>query len=105
MTDIKFTKGEWVDNGDMETAIITTIDRSFSHVVDICEVQTGFGGDIGIEQKANAHLIAAAPPMYELLDNIRILCEWGHDKQTLIDLILTESLPEIKELLKKARGE
>ncbi len=91
----EFTKGPWVKNKKVTS---TYIDINNDKEEWICQVLVS---DIST---ANANLIAAAPDMYELLDNIRILCEWGHNEIDLADEMLMK-LNEIKDQLKKARGE
>ena len=97
MNDTKFTKGVWkvgVSRGSY--SVSSQEDKTYSS--RICDL-TYYGNN-----KENSHLIAAAPDMYELLDNIRILCEWGHNEIELADEILIK-LDEIKDQLKKARGD
>ena len=94
----KFTKGPWVKDSKGECLI-------GAEGYDICVWSSGLSNSHKNDERvSNAHLIAAAPDMYELLDNIRILCEWGHNKIELADEILIK-LDEIKDQLKSARGE
>jgi hypothetical protein len=99
MNNTKFTKGEWfIDEGDsMDCShLITTNYRSVeNNIVPIVEIETEFDGVIGVEQKANSHLIAAAPEMYELL-----LFLLRHD--SISDASLDA---DVVALLAKARGE
>ena len=85
----KFTKGEWVVDKD----------DSFWHVTcgDWCVV-TSFdqGQDI-----ANAHLIAVAPEMYEMLNVImEDICA-----DRMADISRCMQAGDIRGLLRKARGE
>lgn len=91
----KFTPGEWKIEerqsrfGDMELygfAILTETKR-------ICMCQTDDGRDIP-QMKANASLIAAAPEMYRLLQQL-------HGSLQSVPILQAE----IEKVLKKARGE
>ena len=97
MSEVKFTKGEWIFcDGDSHSkeVCITTEEREESLTVPICEMDIRFSGDIGLEQVANMHLIAAAPAMYEMLARCaRELAKNGYETET------------VHELLAKARGE
>jgi hypothetical protein len=99
MNNTKFTKGEWfIDEGDsMDCShLITTNYRSVeNNIVPIVEIETEFDGVIGVEQKANSHLIAAAPEMYDLLSTIE-----NDDNQVPVWL-----WDKIQLTLTKARGE
>lgn len=56
------------------------------------------------EAKANAHLIAAAPEMYEMLSEIKQVIESGHELGEMVSRV-QDFGEEINELLAKARGE
>ncbi|AVR75880.1 hypothetical protein ValSw33_56 [Vibrio phage ValSw3-3] len=95
-----FTKGEWVlhrVNHDM------TIDGEV-HVVASEGYPSAFvpswidDEEAAIEAMANAHLIAAAPEMYEMLE--KILAEYK-----AIMLGESSAVSDIEQLLAKARGE
>lgn len=98
----EFTKDEWViDSGEKgdRSHLITTNDRSvINNIIPICEIETDFEGYIGVEQKANAHLIASSPDMYKMLDEICINMH-KTESGSIEDILAIESL------LKKARGE
>jgi hypothetical protein len=72
--ETKFTKGEWKwasgDATEMEICI-TTDERNLNGVGNICEMNVYFDGEMGIEQKANANLIAAATKMYRMIEDLR----------------------------------
>ena len=92
--ETKFTKGEWFTE-DYSTLLNVSAKGSGS----ICDVDTDYITDEYVidpteEQRANAHLIAAAPDMYEMLYYIMKgeIRAYAHEKR-------------IKELLSKARGE
>lgn len=68
---------------------------------NICELDVFFDGEFGVEQKANANLIAAAPDMYamiEALSGFNCPCEYMSESEL-------EAFDRIETLLKKARGE
>lgn len=95
MSETKFTKRQWdvctkpksenyalhVNCGDMMELTVITTAGDISHAD-------------GIERKANAHLIAAAPEMYNLLQDVM------NSK-----CCTSEFSDQISELLAKARGE
>lgn len=117
----KFTKGEWaICDGDSHSkeVTITTEERENSLTVPICEMDIRFTGDIGLEQVANAHLIAAAPEMYAMLETVQreiaSLIDEVNDQRLSHVNILSERQPDlcdqetvhdIQVLLAKARGE
>lgn len=78
MTETKFTKGEWKIRDGYEVGISVTFGSGFFTVAS-CQLFN--------EAKANAHLIAAAPEMYDFIGTYM----GGH--------------PEAELLLAKARGE
>lgn len=86
----EFTKGPWVVN---KTGI-------HWNNPSLCNIEIAFG-EIGecicdtVYEEADAHLIAAAPELYEKLDELQKL---------LSDEYLQTSL-DIRNLLAKARGE
>lgn len=88
MSKAKFTKGEWSVYGDwaIKRKGTTEILASFE--------ERGFNNQEGF---ANAHLIAAAPEMYDLLER---LTSYDNCKKDIIHL-----LGEADNLLAKARGE
>ncbi|MGB1281192.1 MAG: hypothetical protein ACPG5V_14630 [Vibrio cyclitrophicus] len=106
MSEAKFTKGEWIvyvesdDFGRQSYDEIVIGMASYNddpyghycmHKVVIEDEETSE------EALANAHLIAAAPDIYEYLEGLyQNLCSIGDDSETV---------DEIKTLLAKARGE
>lgn len=104
MSEAKFTKGEWELN--RYTSTVNGYTRVFAYEIwcgnkcivyktDIeypCE-------DIKNEYLANAHLIAAAPAMYRILE----LAMSYMDGDSIEDFVY--SYQDIKQLLAKARGE
>jgi len=96
MTDTKFTKGEWliVDSTDQSLSIwasesecITTINYSF------------WDETYKAELKANAHLIASAPAMYKLLDELKRHMDLEYSASP------DEWIDDINKILSKAKGE
>lgn len=79
----KFTPGPWRVLNE------TSVGNGKCRVADCENIEVGFGG---CADEYNAALIAAAPEMYELLDEIQ---RPGG----------TFSLQQIRNILKKARGE
>ena len=117
----KFTKGEWIhgsaDFSDFDIAI-TTQKRWDESRVNITEVTVDWEGELAAEQKANAHLIAAAPDMYQMIDELSselqmLITEVNLHRSRVInsqsetepDYWDMQSCYEAQELLKKARGE
>ena len=78
MTQAQHTPGPWMltegDRFDKEM-VITTQYRLDESIGCICEMDVYFTGQIGIEQEANARLIAAAPELLEALQNMLGLTE------------------------------
>lgn len=91
--ETKFTNGEWCH--DYEGAYHSVWSKEFNHPVAIVHNETDVV-DFD-ESNANAHLIAAAPEMYEMLEYV-MKCAAMQDN-TLIDA------SKIRGLLAKARGE
>ena len=66
---MNYTKGEWKAEQDAANSI-----RIFSQDSEqIASVMDYDGNDITEEMEANAHLIAAAPEMYEALEHISVI--------------------------------
>lgn len=93
--ETKFTKGKWSIFGDWgickngwETELIATFEPR------------GVGQKEGF---ANAHLMAAAPEMYEMLDTMSTFRN-SYSADELIQYFLDNS-DDIDRLLAKARGE
>jgi hypothetical protein len=106
MSEAKFTDGPWCIKeieGDKEYIRVrgTRLGQKFkiANVIDLkthhdeskwCKADRA-------ESLANAHLIAAAPEMYDYLDGLyQNLCSIGDDSETV---------DEIRKLIAKARGE
>lgn len=104
MSGAKFTKGEWFisECSFVDGCIITSSSRD--GMVQICSIDSAYfdgceRNQFEIEQEANAHLIAAAPEMYEMLDKF-VRCV---DDDSSEDFLY--QYQDIKNLLAKARGE
>ncbi len=85
----KFTKGDWsIRQSPLKTSFVVVPENRFQNdefSLAICN---------GTDKQANAQLIAAAPDMYAMLNDILK----NHECGDVIDI-------KIYELLKKARGE
>ena len=93
MSEAKFTKGQWRVQMT-ETKEGRNILEVVTNAFDVCCYR------LGIRNKHDAHLVAAAPEMYKMLDLIT-------DSSNLEDAehALRENFQEILKLLAKARGE
>ncbi len=104
----KFTKGEWIhvaaDFSDFDIAI-TTQARWDANDPNIAQVSVDWSGELAREQKANAHLISAAPDMYKLLEKFLPMDEDGNGWDFQYNEGSEHFGEEVVELLKKARGE
>lgn len=100
----KFTKGPWKVCENSAGSIEVYIGDRFTNIRHDEYLCIGVSTDTDTDNRdctnnpkaeANAHLIAAAPEMYEMLNNIAISmeCEHGVDANAIF------------ELLAKARGE
>lgn len=102
MSEAKFTKGEWrrhySPNG--QEYVICDGRRNGGYAVASLS---------GSNSKANAHLIAAAPEMYAMLEKAKTLIEdYDYDyfcSRGFGEWSAPESSTEIEKLLAKARGE
>ncbi|MCP5077511.1 MAG: hypothetical protein GY951_05575 [Psychromonas sp.] len=99
-----FTKGEWKANTDYATFININTDSACIASVDV------EGSVYSEEELANAHLIAAAPEMYKIIEGLCV------EAENLDDIIYgdrgcgeaqepLESVVKARAILKKARGE
>lgn len=103
MSEVKFTKGPWVvDNG----ACVYCDDATGSIVAECQDFLYVYKG--GKEESANAHLIAAAPDMYEeIAHDIKLL---KREAQNYVLgsyelLAVNARIDKKQKLLAKARGE
>lgn len=77
MSESNHTPGPWLlKDGDFHTLdmIVTTQDRIDDPHSPICELDVDYDGEHGIEQKANAALIAAAPDLLSAL--VVVVNDW-----------------------------
>jgi hypothetical protein len=69
----KHTPGPWIEvDGERFEAerVITNKHRQDRQMVGVCGLDVDFFGEIGLEQKANARLIASAPDLLEALNQV-----------------------------------
>lgn len=94
MKETKFTKRDWcvVTDPDSEHYCLT-VDCGGIMRINVITSATDITFSESIERTANAHLIAAAPEMYEMLESLA-----DQDECQMFKV-------EIAKLLAKARGE
>lgn len=85
-----FTKGPWIARG-------STPSRVYGMARTDKEVLVAACGGVIEQAGANAHLIAAAPEMYEMLE--KVLVEYKEM------LGMSQEVKDIEKLLSKSRGE
>lgn len=107
MREAKFTKGQWNFNPEMEIDDSMVITDDNYNPIAYLETNSVFDGSgyvnqLTDEQDANAHLIAAAPELYETLE--KIMKHLNHGCGDAIEY-LNNSDYCINKLLAKARGE
>lgn len=107
MSEVKFTPGPWkvgfndgsgFSGGRNETTFVTQpeVHKELGLQCVIAECRRSFIGPADVPATANAHLIAAAPELYDALDEIvsdRVWCDEA------------PFLAKAKSVLAKARGE
>ena len=96
----KFTPGPWVISDELRTSINTapTEDGSYKHIAMVNWCKYREYSIEGEEHDANAHLIAAAPEMYEAVETaLECLENKGFARAYVEDLL--------RNALRKARGE
>lgn len=94
MLEEKFTKGEWKLNFDLDSDDIGTINISIKAGEQTILAGCGCCGSPFARNVNDLHLIAAAPEMYNFLDDLLRNHDLGVDMDD-----------EIEKLLAKARGE
>ena len=96
MSETKFTKGPWSNSGRAIGVISDSDDQSNGMMLSICWIDKF---DFADQCEANSALIACAPEMYEMLDEISdgLLDAGGYGNCALAK--------RIEQLLAKARGE
>lgn len=107
--ETKFTKGDWVVGDHQARSVFHKIGDEH-HVIARCGGFT-FVQRPAQEEAANAHLIAAAPDLYDELDcrvgdlfMLRRAIEEGDPKAELL-VRIDDMLRETRAALSKARGE
>ena len=96
MSEAKFTKGPWsVSTKARGCATVCTVTRTVGIKANEIPEQ---------DPIHDAHLIAAAPEMYESLSEMKQVIENGHELGEMISRI-QDFGEEIDKLLAKARGE
>lgn len=101
----KFTKDEWVVSTEPESEhYLITVDCGESMSIPIITSALYLSYYDTEEREANAHLIAAAPDMYEMLKRIERHITESNNEIELADSIVCNS-HEINKLLAKAIGE
>jgi len=103
MSETKFTKGEWNFNQEIEVddslVIVDDNHKVIAYLESECVFDgSGYFNNMTDEQEANAHLIAAAPEMYEALE---LLSSMSSEDAKLY----LENSSDLVDLLAKARGE
>ncbi len=98
--ETKFTPGPWVINKTYATMLIITGQSD----MDVCQVDAGYDSDLSQysaddEEQANAHLIAAAPELYDALSGLLY-----HDENGIGEGY-DEVIEAARLALAKARGE
>lgn len=100
MSDTKFTKGPWVatlDEDGYEASVVTSCGIEWDIATVICDPgYNSTGGDV--EAINNAHLIAAAPDLYDACAEFIRKCDSGTARSTA-------SYKQMTYALAKARGE
>jgi len=94
MSEAKFTKGEWTVNDEGGLIEINSMSGTVGTVWGFDPDHTGC--NISEESHCNAHLIAAAPDMYAMLEKL---------SGQLTDINAHRAADEVEMLLAKARGE
>lgn len=67
MSGVKHTPGPWFEQTGFSDDVEITAE-SREGMVAICSMELGYTGNIGVEQEANARLIAAAPDLLGALE-------------------------------------
>lgn len=107
MSEAKFTKGPWVSHGSgvSTEAFGLKPDRTHGYGCGptfVCCLNDGEYHEYTDkkEQEANAHLIAAAPELYEALDGLILVMD-----TTEMSKLFRADYAKAKSALAKARGE
>jgi hypothetical protein len=93
MSEAKFTKGDWKISDGYRVGVEVSFGDGFFNIAT-CQIFN--------EAKANAHLIASAPEMYRVIEQI---VRWQDSDGGELDEYMNNSNIAFKMLLAKARGE
>lgn len=111
----EYTKGPWKLFG-------AGVIQSECNGIVVCEIEEDkYGPKTDVERRANAHLIAATPDMYEILSRLMVnvgtnghgtdsdifyceFCQESHEDYTLIPHTNTCAVTVAKQALAKAEG-
>lgn len=98
MSGVKHTPGPWFGQAGFSDDVEITAE-SREGMVAICSMELGFTGRIGVEQEANARLIAAAPDLLEALAVLVTDCSqiWSEAE--------FPALKQARAAIARARGE
>ena len=101
MSERKWTKGPWVtepENYDGDGGVLVRVGGDYPRncIANAWRQQSAM--EVDDEGQANAHLIAAAPDLYEALEMVNLWFEGS-------DMDLAKVLKPVKAALSKARGE
>lgn len=107
MTKQSHTPGPWVAKTYDHPADTILIDaKSRDGYVEIASLKNGYAGQLGIEQPANARLIAAAPEMLEALKSICVTLLSDKPGEYHVSSESARRAGEIAaDAIRKARGE
>lgn len=110
MSLVKHTPGPWFGQAGFSDDVEITAE-SREGMVAICSMELGFTGRIGVEQEANARLIAAAPDLLEALEQLLGNAEIArfHLKDTeegmIVGSTLFDTIQQARAAIARARGE
>lgn len=103
MSNTRFTKGPWLTDNCSEQSWV--ISESNGSKKAICKVTT-FGLDDNSLRDSNAHLMAAAPEMYEALECMANILKAHYGNATELHLAFNHNdADHLLMLLARARGE
>ena len=95
MSEAKFTPGPWyIDSRLIVGPRINSDGADDGFISEVCDASLSMG-----DRKANSHLIAAAPDLYEALDNLVAILELD-TRSYVFDAVCSA-----RAALAKARGE
>ncbi len=99
----KYTKGPW--KVDPKAKLRVCAHNGYTVAYGYTVASCGNDSDIELEEaQANAHLIAAAPDMFEALE-LFLKIEDGPDEQHAVVMNTMKAYAKMREAVKKAKGE